>query len=327
MKIVIVDDTLPNLLIMRKHVELLGHTAITAGDGAEALNLFEREKPDLILMDVLMPEMDGCEVARRIRVIEAGSNWTPIIFISGMDSEDDLRRGIEAGGDDYLIKPVSPVVLGAKIKAMQRLHDMRKALLETTHKLNGANQELRRLSALDGLTGIPNRRSFDNALLIEWRRNTRTASAMSLAMIDVDNFKQYNDEYGHLAGDDCLRKIAVALQLALKRPGDMIARYGGEEFVAILPATPLAGGLSIAQGLCDTIKALALPHATTVREKIVTISVGVASTIPDYASAPSMLIEAADEMLYRAKRDGRDRVHGTRCGTHAQTDIPTLKTS
>ena len=146
-------------------------------------------------------------------------------------------------------------------------------------------------------------------------------------MIDVDNFKQYNDEYGHLAGDDCLRKIAVALQLALKRPGDMIARYGGEEFVAILPATPLAGGLSIAQGLCDTIKALALPHATTVHEKIVTISVGVASTIPDYASAPSMLIEAADEMLYRAKRDGRDRVHGTRCGTHAQADIPTLKTS
>jgi len=325
MKIVIVDDALPNLLIMRKHVELLGHTAITAGDGAEALTLFEREKPDLILMDVLMPEIDGYEVARRIRVIEAGSNWTPIIFISGMDSEDDLRRGIEAGGDDYLIKPVSPVVLGAKIKAMQRLHDMRKALLETTHKLNGANQELRRLSALDGLTGIPNRRSFDNALLIEWRRNTRAASAMSLAMIDVDNFKQYNDEYGHLAGDNCLRKIAIALNLALKRPGDMIARYGGEEFVAILPGTPLSGGLSIAQYLCDTVKELALRHATTAKEKIVTISVGVATTIPDYMTTPSMLIEAADEMLYKAKSDGRDQVHGKRCGTHAQPDISPFK--
>jgi CheY-like chemotaxis protein len=136
MKIAIVDDTLVNLLIVRKHVEILGHTALTAANGIEALALFEREKPDLILMDVVMPEMDGYEAARRIRTLENGARWTPIIFLTGMGSEDDLKCGIEAGGDDYLIKPVSPVVLAAKIKAMHRLHDMRNALVETTHQLD-----------------------------------------------------------------------------------------------------------------------------------------------------------------------------------------------
>ncbi len=314
MKIAIVDDTLANLLLVRKHVELLGHTAVIAHDGAEALAVFEREKPDLVLMDVVMPEMDGYEAARRIRALESGAHWTPIIFLSGMGAEDDLKCGIEAGGDDYLIKPVSPVVLAAKIKAMQRLHDMRNTLVETTRKLDSANQELQRLSALDGLTGIPNRRCFDDTVQIEWRRNARAASAISLAMIDVDYFKQYNDHYGHLAGDDCLRRIAAALQGTLRRPGDMLARYGGEEFVAILPATPLSGGLAIAQQLRDTVKNLQLPHGFSESEKIVTVSIGVAASVPDFAGTPAMLIEAADEMLYKAKHMGRNQVLGTRCG-------------
>ncbi len=317
MKIAIVDDTLANLLIVRKHVELLGHTAVTARDGSEALEVFENERPDLILMDVVMPEMDGYEAARRIRALEGGAHWTPIIFLTGMGAEDDLKCGIEAGGDDYLIKPVSPVVLGAKIKAMQRLLDMRKTLVETTQKLDSANQELQRLSALDGLTGIPNRRRFDEAVQTEWRRNARSASPLSLAMIDVDCFKQYNDHYGHLAGDDCLRKIATALQNALKRPGDMLARYGGEEFVAILPATPISGGLLIAQNLRDSIRELALQHEFTGGEKIVTVSIGVASITPDYVLTPAALIEAADEMLYKAKTGGRNQVHGKRCSAAA----------
>ncbi len=314
MKIVVVDDSLANLLLVRKHVELLGHTAVIAHDGAEALAVFEREKPDLVLMDVVMPEMDGYEAARQIRALESGAHWTPIIFLSGMGAEDDLKCGIEAGGDDYLIKPVSPVVLAAKIKAMQRLHDMRNTLVETTRKLDSANQELQRLSALDGLTGIPNRRCFDDTVQIEWRRNARAASAISLAMIDVDYFKQYNDHYGHPAGDDCLRRIAAALQGTLRRPGDMLARYGGEEFVAILPATPLSGGLAIAQQLRDTVKNLELPHGFSVSEKLVTVSIGVAAAVPDNAGTPAMLIEAADEMLYKAKHNGRNQVQGSRCG-------------
>ena len=314
MKIAIVDDTLANLLLVRKHVELLGHTAITARDGGEALAVFERERPDLILMDVVMPEMDGYEAARRIRALEGGAHWTPIIFLTGMGSEEDLKSGIEAGGDDYLIKPVSPVVLAAKIKAMQRLHDMRRTLVETTQKLDTANQGLQRLSALDGLTGIANRRAFDNTVQIEWRRNARTASALSLAMIDVDSFKQYNDCYGHLAGDDCLRQIATAFNRALKRPGDLLARYGGEEFVAILPATALSGGIAIAQQLRQAVHELALPHKSSPTEPVVTISVGVASAVPDFVSTPALLIAAADEMLYRAKHAGRNQVQGRRCG-------------
>jgi len=313
MKIAIVDDTLANLLIVRKHVELLGHTAVTARDGTEALEVFESSKPDLILMDVVMPEMDGYEAARRIRALEGGAQWTPIIFLTGMGSEDDLKCGIEAGGDDYLIKPVSPVVLAAKIKAMQRLLDIRKTLVETTQKLDSANQELQRLSALDGLTGIPNRRRFDEVVQTEWRRNARASSPLALAMIDVDCFKQYNDHYGHLAGDDCLRRIATALQNALKRPGDMLARYGGEEFVAILPSTPIAGGLLIAQNLRDSVRELGLTHEYTGGEKIVTVSIGVAAITPDYVATPATLIEAADEMLYKAKTSGRNQVHGKRC--------------
>ena len=313
MKNAIVDDTLANLLIVRKHVELLGHTAVTARDGTEALEVFESSKPDLILMDVVMPEMDGYEAARRIRALEGGAQWTPIIFLTGMGSEDDLKCGIEAGGDDYLIKPVSPVVLAAKIKAMQRLLDMRKTLVETTQKLDSANQELQRLSALDGLTGIPNRRRFDDVVQTEWRRNARASSPLALAMIDVDCFKQYNDHYGHLAGDDCLRRIATALQNALKRPGDMLARYGGEEFVAILPSTPIAGGLLIAQNLRDSVRELGLTHEYTGGEKIVTVSIGVAAITPDYVATPATLIEAADEMLYKAKTSGRNQVHGKRC--------------
>lgn len=315
MKIVIVEDTLANLLLVRKHVELLGHSAVIARDGAEALTVFESEKPDLVLMDVVMPEMDGYEATRRIRALEGDAHWTPIIFLSGMGSEDDLKCGIEAGGDDYLIKPVSPVVLAAKIKAMQRLHDMRRTLVETTQKLDSANQELQRLSGLDGLTGIPNRRRFDEAVQVELRRNARAASAMSVAMIDVDCFKQYNDQYGHLAGDDCLRRIADALQSTLKRPGDMVARYGGEEFVVILPATPLPGGLVIGHQLRDAVQNLGMPHALSPNHKVVTISVGVATVVPDYAATPAMLIEVADEMLYKAKRNGRNQVQGARCGS------------
>ncbi|NBR27408.1 MAG: GGDEF domain-containing protein, partial [Betaproteobacteria bacterium] len=135
--------------------------------------------------------------------------------------------------------------------------------------------------------------------------------------IDVDCFKQYNDHYGHLAGDDCLRKIATALQNALKRPGDMLARYGGEEFVAILPATPISGGLLIAQNLRDSIRELALQHEFTGGEKIVTVSIGVASITPDYVLTPAALIEAADEMLYKAKTGGRNQVHGKRCSAAA----------
>jgi diguanylate cyclase (GGDEF)-like protein len=323
MKIAVVDDTQVNLLIVRKHVELLGHTAVTARNGIEAIEVYERDKPDLILMDVTMPEMDGYEAARRIRALEGGANWTPIIFLTGLGAEDDLRCGIEAGGDDYLVKPVSPVVLGAKIKAMQRLHDMRTALVDTTHKLDVVNQELQRLSDLDGLTGIPNRRRFDETVQVEWRRNARAARALSLAMIDVDSFKEYNDHYGHLAGDECLRKIANALQGTLRRPGDLLARYGGEEFVAILPATPLSGGLMIGQQLREAVIALGLQHAKSAAEPQVTVSVGIATIVPDFAGTPAMLIAAADEMLYRAKHNGRNQVHGTRCGSCATiTSIP-----
>jgi diguanylate cyclase (GGDEF)-like protein len=308
MKIEVVDDTRTNLLIVCKHIELLGHTAVTAANGAKAIEVYKRERPDLILLDVIMPEMDGFEAAQQIRALEINGSWTPIIFLTGMNGDEDLKRGIEAGGDDYLIKPVSPVVLAAKIKAMQRLHDMRNTLVETARQLDSANRQLQRLSTLDGLTGIANRRRFDEAMEIEWRRNARAATALSLIMIDVDFFKPYNDHYGHLMGDDSLRKVAGAMHQVLKRPGDLLARYGGEEFVAILPSTPLSGGMLIAQQMRDAVSGLSIPHGASTAANVLTISVGLACGVPEHGTAPDKLTALADEMLYKAKQCGRNQV-------------------
>jgi diguanylate cyclase (GGDEF)-like protein len=168
------------------------------------------------------------------------------------------------------------------------------------------------MSMQDGLTGIANRRRFDEALQSEWRRNGRTASALSVVMIDVDHFKKFNDRNGHLAGDDCLRKVATAMQHALKRPGDLLARYGGEEFVAILPATPLSGGLFTAQQLHDAVVSLAIPHGASATAEFVTVSVGVASCVPEHHAEPGPLVARADAMLYKAKEAGRNQVQGAR---------------
>jgi len=306
MKILVVDDSATIRAALKGLLERMGHTVAEANDGKEALQMYRRDRPGLVLIDVVMPVMDGYESARHMRETSA-DEWVPIIFLSSKEADQDLDRAIEAGGDDYLVKPVSFVVLNAKIRALQRLESMRTKQLEMSRDLASANRELEKLSRQDGLTGIANRRYFDSYLVTEVRRAAREKAPVSLILSDVDHFKAFNDCYGHQAGDDCLRRVAAALSSAGRRPADLAARYGGEEFAIVLPGTVLEGAVDVAQAVSRVIDGLAIPHARSAVDQTVTLSQGVVSLIPEKESASEDLIQRADQALYMAKQQGRNR--------------------
>jgi diguanylate cyclase (GGDEF)-like protein len=268
--------------------------------------MYRRDRPGLVLIDVVMPVMDGYESARHMR--ETGADeWVPIIFLSSKEADQDLDRAIEAGGDDYLVKPVSFVVLNAKIRALQRLESMRTKQLEMSRDLASANRELEKLSRQDGLTGIANRRYFDSYLVSELRRGARERQSLSLILSDVDHFKAFNDCYGHQAGDDCLRRVAAALSSAGRRPADLAARYGGEEFAMVLPGTVIEGAVDVAQAVSRVIEGLAIPHARSAVSPKVTLSQGIVALTPEKETSSEDLIKRADQALYLAKQQGRNR--------------------
>jgi two-component system chemotaxis family response regulator WspR len=295
----------------------------TAASAAEALALLGADRPvapenwaefDLILFDIMMPDMDGIQACGIIKGVERLRD-VPVIMTTGRTDFEALRRAFAAGAMDYLTKPINEVELMARVTSALALKaeiDERKArekqLLELTERLSAANRELRRLSSLDGLTGLANRRLFDAALEREWRRALRQQTQLAIVMMDIDHFKLYNDHYGHLAGDDCLKQVAGALQTCLRRPGDLLARYGGEEFVALLADTDQAGAMLLANYARQAVENLGLPHAKSPVAKVVTVSLGVAATAPQKGLPAAGLVEAADQALYRAKKRGRNQV-------------------
>lgn len=290
--ILIVDDTPQNIEILN---EVLGdeYEILCATEGKEGLALALAEQPDLILLDVMMPEMDGYEMCRQLKE-EPRTRAIPVIFITAMSQEDDEAKGLEIGAIDYLTKPISPPIVRARVRNHLELKRHRDILESISH--------------IDGLTGIANRRQFDRVLDQEWRRAIRTRTPISLVMMDIDCFKEFNDCYGHLAGDDCLKSIAAAFDATLNRPGDLIARYGGEEFACILPETDASGARQVAERLHAAVLALCAPHRDSAVANQVTISVGVATMIPAAASQPDQLIAEADRHLYLAKKGGRNRI-------------------
>jgi diguanylate cyclase (GGDEF)-like protein len=304
MKVLLAEDSRSNQMLIKAYVEDAGHKVVTANDGQEAIDMFIKHKPDLVILDVEMPIKNGIVAALEIRQItDKEGDWVPIVFLSGMSDSADIAKGIDAGGDDYLVKPVDAIVLNAKLKAMERIADMR-------HQLHKANLELKLMAVKDGLTGLSNRRHFDEVLLKEIRRSVRLNMPISLILCDIDFFKPFNDHYGHQGGDDCLKSVAKALQAVIKRPGDVLARYGGEEFAVILPETPAQGAMAIAEEMKQTMKKLNIPHAYSSVENYVTLSLGVTSLdslTQDADVIVRTLIEQSDKALYQAKAAGKNQ--------------------
>ena len=304
LKALVVDDSRVMRVATRVVMERLGMEVIDAEDGLRAIERFREERPDMVLIDVRMPGMDGYDVVRELRKLT--TDWVPIIFVSAIEQEHGVEKAIEAGGDDFLTKPVNPVVLEAKIRALRRLDGMRRELVAVSERLREANEQLDRLSHQDGLTNLGNRRLFDLLLMRELGTARREAHAVSLLFADVDHFKAYNDRYGHVAGDECLKRIADALTACCHRSADVATRYGGEEFALILPDTDEEGARAVAASILHAVRALAIEHAGSTTAQCVTVSIGVNSLVPQPETTAGMLLAGADEALYGAKGAGRN---------------------
>ncbi len=292
-RILIVDDVPANIKMLREVLKS-NYDIIFATSGPDAIELMEpKALPDLILLDIMMPDMDGYEVCRILKSDDLTAK-IPIIFITSKDDEEDEIKGFELGAVDYVTKPFSiPVV---------------KARVQTHVELKQQREILENLSSIDGLTGVPNRRNFDEFLDRNWHFCMRAGKAISLIMIDIDHFKTYNDHYGHLEGDECLKQVAAILKNCITRDTDIVARYGGEEFGCVLPVTDMEGVLSIAELMRKSIEALAIPHAQSGTANCVTISLGVASMVPMKDAPSNTIIKVADNALYAAKMSTRNCV-------------------
>lgn len=290
--VLIVDDAPANLAVLTE--TLRGEFDVRiATSGQEALRLVHEIPPDLVLLDILMPEMDGYEVCRRLKNFPSTRN-IPVIFLTAKGDVADETMGLTIGAVDYIVKPVSVPIVQARVR---------------THvELKRRGDILENLSMRDGLTGIANRRRFDDALIRAWRQAVRNGTSLSLIMADIDHFKDYNDTYGHMAGDECLRAVAQTLEGALKRPGDLAARYGGEEFAVILEETSLSGATHLAEVMRRGVQELCLEHRGSNVGNTVTVSLGAATAKPRPGQRPESLLCLADHKLYEAKMAGRNRV-------------------
>lgn len=301
MKILIVEDSATLRYNMCQYITNAGHTPVVAEDGVSALQILDNPKSiGMIIMDVEMPGLDGFETTKCIREI-FGDDWIPIIFVTGKNEEEDLRSGIDAGGDDYLIKPISETILQAKIRAMERITVMR-------DQLNKVNKELTDLSERDSLTRLLNRRTFDQKAEEQWRIATRTSEPLTVLLMDIDHFKAYNDSYGHVAGDECIIQVATAIAESVSRPTDIVARFGGEEFIALLPNTDLEGALHIAERVRTAVEGLSIKHSGSTTNNYTTLSIGGAVVTETSNTRFIEQTNAADKALYAAKQAGRNRV-------------------
>jgi len=269
---------------------------------------------DLILMDIAMLDIPGCEVCHTIRTVECYKD-TPVIMLSAAPDMSLLNDAFSSGATDYIKKPIRKIELLARIctalklkKEMASRKAWEKEIITLATKLKEANEKLNRLSMTDGLTGIANRRLFDKKIEHEWKRAQRAQQPLSLIMIDIDYFKLYNDNYGHQAGDKCLKKVASALKNTLRRPADFVARYGGEEFIVIIPETHCDAASDIAEALRNAVISLNIPHPTPDQNRWVTVSLGVASVTPKEGQPFQELIYKSDTALYKAKHSHRNSV-------------------
>jgi two-component system chemotaxis family response regulator WspR len=290
-------------------------------DPKAAIKMAVEVKATTVLQDLVMPDIDGMTLVRFYRTNPLTRD-IPIIVLSSKDDPKIKSDAFANGATDYLVKPPDQIELIARIRAHSKsylaqrerdeayhaLREMQEQLREMNSQLAQSNRELHRLSSLDGLTGIANRRQFDEVLEREWQRSVRAGTPLSLILIDIDYFKRFNDNYGHQAGDDCLKMVARTLDRVVHRPADLVARYGGEEFVIVLPDTDQEGAESVARHILIEVRELHITHKSSEAADYVTLSLGIATRCRDSHLIPADLLAAADHALYQAKAHGRNRV-------------------
>lgn len=314
---VVADDDHAVLSHVRSGLKGAGYRFVEVSDGTQVLTALRSESPDLLLLDVEMPGLGGVEVCRIVKANQGqnGFGFLPVILMTARRTNGKVE-GLELGADDYLIKPFDMLELSARVKSMLRLKALQDALLEKNRQLDAMNRELEdrrlellQLSRTDGLTGLINRRHFDEQLEIEFNRAARYGGPLSCFMMDLDHFKRINDTWGHVFGDMVLRQVAGVAKKAL-REVDVLARYGGEELVALLPQTPPAEARHAAERIRHGIESLDFAGASNEPSGIArcTVSIGVASYPARGVFSATGLIQAADELLFAAKKAGRNRV-------------------
>ena len=304
-KILVVDDIPLNRKLEKTYLESVGYQVVLANDGIEALQQVDEETPDLILLDVMMPKMNGFQVCRRLKNTE-DTRFIPIIMVTALNEIEDKVKGVEAGADDFISKPFNKLELLARVKSLLRIKHLHDELELKIAELEVAQSKLLQLAITDGLTGLYNYRYFKEQLSQEVIRAKRHNANISIAMIDIDFFKNYNDTHGHPAGDLVLKKIADLLHNNIRKI-DVAARYGGEEFSLVLVETDKQAASFVANKIKNLIEEQKFDYEETQPNGKLTISMGIA-TFPDDAITPDELVNKADQRLYRAKKAGRNRV-------------------
>lgn len=289
-KVLIINDE-PDEIRALDRVVSAGREVLFATSGEQALDLAKKEQPDLILLDDQFSETDAHELCGQLK---ENTEAIPVIFVTKETTTEDQIRALEAGGADTISRPIVPEIVRARI----HVHLELKRSQDLVHQM----------ATHDVLTGIPNRRWFEEVLTQEWRRGVRSQRAVCLIVADIDFFKAFNDEYGHTIGNQCLRRLARVIRGIVSRPADLVARYGGEAFVVLLGETDSAGGLVVAKRIQAAVNGLKIPHEDSKAADHVTLSMGVSAAIPSADQTPSALLEKADEALYQAKKKGRDRI-------------------
>jgi diguanylate cyclase (GGDEF)-like protein len=318
--ILVVDDNPANIELLVAILGSHGYRCRVANNGVRALAAARADAPDVVMLDIAMPGMDGYEVCRRLKA-DPVSSATPVIFLSALNGVIDKVQAFGAGGADYIGKPFQIEEVVARVENQVRMARMQREvearnvelarvnaeLLAATHRLEEGNARLRKLSESDGLTGVANRRLFDGALLSAWSAARLQDVEVGLVLVDIDHFKEYNDACGHLGGDDCLKRVARALEAEAAASGALVARYGGEEFSVLVADAAHTDLAALAEALRARVEFERLPHPRSPVSAHVTVSVGFAALSPARAREPALLIDAADRALYRAKAAGRNR--------------------
>jgi two-component system cell cycle response regulator len=312
-KILVADDDSTSRLIAQTALGNLGHECITAGDGTTAWEAFRSHMPDVVVSDSLMPGLTGLDLCRNIRTHPYGG-YTYFIMVTSQGGLDEILEGMSAGADDYLVKPLDLDDLQARLIAAARVTSLHQQLEQQRTELQTLNEELATIARRDPLTGLGNRRALREYLDLFEGRVVRYGHRYCMALLDVDNFKSYNDTYGHQAGDEILKTVASQLE-DQARAGDSLYRYGGEEFLCIFPEQSLETGTIAVERMRHAIEGLAIPHLGD-PSGILTISAGIAVLDPDHTPSASEAVKQADEALYRAKQLGRNRVEQVAPAAH-----------